>query len=318
MTDLPPDLRSAVEARVTGPARARRDGMQALARTYRAGGRSDEGIDFDAYLAARLPATFAAVSRALDRTMQALPDFAPRSVLDVGAGPGTAAWAAVTALDSVTAVTFIDSNPAFLRLALDLSAASDHPALRGAAGTVADMGAVAANGDLVIAAYALAEVPLTRVGPIARHLWSRTAGVLLLVEPGTPAGADRIRAARAALLEGGARLAAPCPHADACPMTAPEWCHFTVRLQRSRLHRQTKAATLSYEDEPFAFVAVSHGAATPARARIVAPPEITKPGVRLRLCTPDGLRSDMVDRRDPDRFRRARKAGWGDPFDDQR
>ena len=47
-----------------------------------------------AYAAARMPGCYAAVARVLDELRLRLPDFTPRSMLDFGAGPGTAIWAA--------------------------------------------------------------------------------------------------------------------------------------------------------------------------------------------------------------------------------
>lgn len=47
-----------------------------------------------AYAAARMPGCYAAVARVLDELRLRLPDFAPASMLDFGAGPGTAVWAA--------------------------------------------------------------------------------------------------------------------------------------------------------------------------------------------------------------------------------
>ena len=35
----------------------------------------------------------------------------------------------------------------------------------------------------------------------------------------------------------GAAILAPCPHAQACPLVEPDWCHFVQRLPRSRDHR---------------------------------------------------------------------------------
>jgi Mitochondrial small ribosomal subunit Rsm22 len=46
-----------------------------------------------AYLAVRLPATYAALRASFAAIAEARPDFAPKTALDVGAGPGTALWA---------------------------------------------------------------------------------------------------------------------------------------------------------------------------------------------------------------------------------
>lgn len=46
------------------------------------------------YAAARLPGCYAAAWRIFDEIDLRLPDFEPVSMLDFGAGPGTAIWAA--------------------------------------------------------------------------------------------------------------------------------------------------------------------------------------------------------------------------------
>jgi ribosomal protein RSM22 (predicted rRNA methylase) len=51
-------------------------------------------LDALAYAAVRMPATYAAIRASLEAAGEIIPDFAPRSLLDVGADPGTAAWAA--------------------------------------------------------------------------------------------------------------------------------------------------------------------------------------------------------------------------------
>jgi len=64
--------------------------------------------------------------------------------------------------------------------------------------------------------------------------------MLLIVEPGTPAGYKNITEARRVLVESGAHIAAPCTHENTCPMEGNDWCHFTCRISRSRLHRLMK------------------------------------------------------------------------------
>ena len=164
------------------------------------------------------------------------------------------------------------------------------------------------------ASYVLAEIPpAAQIGVIER-LWSACEGVLVLVEPGSPAGFERLRAARTRLVALGAEVLAPCPHDALCPMQAPDWCHFVQRLPRSRDHRLAKGATLAFEDEKFAYLAAARPGllAHPRPSRVLAPPRMGKPGVSLKLCAPDGLEEAFIPRRDKPAFAAARRLGWGD------
>jgi ribosomal protein RSM22 (predicted rRNA methylase) len=134
-----------------------------------------------------------------------------------------------------------------------------------------------------------------------------------LIEPGTPAGFARIRAARAALIAAGAHVAAPCTHDATCPMSGKDWCHFSQRLPRSRDHMLLKDANVPFEDERYCYVVVTRDGVA-SGARILAPPLEEKPGLTFKLCDGSGLRAQFVARRDKDAFRRARKLGWGDLF----
>ena len=146
------------------------------------------------------------------------------------------------------------------------------------------------------------------------QLWSACDGLLALIEPGTPAGYARILAARETLIAAGAVILAPCGHASACPLTPPDWCHFSVRLARSRDHRLAKGAEVPYEDEKFAYLVVarSHIAREPPPARVLARPRVGKPGIELKLCTPEGLEARLVPKRDKPAYAVARRLGWGD------
>lgn len=97
--------------------------------------------------------------------------------------------------------------------------------------------------DLVVAAYMLGELPDDAVRHrVVADLWARTNDVLVLIEPGTPVGNQRVLAARAAVLAtGDCHVIAPCPHDGACPMQGTKgWCHFSQRFERSRLQREIK------------------------------------------------------------------------------
>src|SRR5579864_2898274 len=93
---LPAELRAALDAKLQGLARSAIAGRAALiSKTYRGGDTS--GViasepDALAYALARMPATYAAVTASLNALGELRPDFAPASLLDAGAGPGTASW----------------------------------------------------------------------------------------------------------------------------------------------------------------------------------------------------------------------------------
>src|ERR1700758_5316923 len=66
-----------------------------------------------AYLAVRLPATYAAVRASFAAVVAIRPDFAPATILDVGAGPGTALWAAVDCWPDLKDALLVEASPAF-------------------------------------------------------------------------------------------------------------------------------------------------------------------------------------------------------------
>jgi ribosomal protein RSM22 (predicted rRNA methylase) len=312
---LPAALKSAIAAwlQAHGADRGdRRQAAAALSATYRAGGGTRD-VDPASYLVARLPATFAAVARVLDELRMRRPEFCPASLLDAGCGPGTASWAAAEAWPGLSYVTLLDHAPAMLGLAADL-AKHGPPALvaaRRVTGAVERL-PEGLSTDLTIAAYALAELPLARIAEAVTSLWHASAGVLVLVEPGTPQGFARIHAARTLLLSLGAAPVAPCPHDLACPMTGDDWCHFRVRLPRSRAHMHAKGATVPFEDEPFSYLIMAREGRPTGGARVLAPPRHAKPGIDLKLCRDSRTVLHHVARRDSASYRQAKKLGWGD------
>ncbi|MCA3562465.1 MAG: SAM-dependent methyltransferase [Aestuariivirga sp.] len=308
---LPQALQGAVAAWLGRNAGDRRRASAALSATYRAGG-SSAGIDLGAYLVARLPATFAAVRRVLAELARLRPDLAPASLLDAGSGPGTASWTAAEQWPELAAVTFLDTSGPFLALAAELARHGPAP-LALAAALQCSIGQLPEGlaADLVIAAYALAELPEARAAVIAGGLWRASRKALVLVEPGTPQGFARLRAVRQRLIGEGAIPVAPCTHALACPIAGDDWCHFRVRLPRSRAHMQAKSARVPFEDEPFAYLVLARDGARPQGARIVAPPQHAKPGVTLRLCGEGRLETRLIARRDSAAYKQARKLDWG-------
>ena len=256
-----------------------------------------------AYLAYRAPATYAAAAAVFARVAEQRPDWRPSSLLDVGAGPGVATWAALEAWPSLEDLTLVEVEPEMVAAGRELL-----PEARWVEG---DASVVRGPADLVVASYVLGEL----VDPEVGRLWEQSADTITFIEPGTPAGYRRILAARAAVLDAGGFTIAPCPHDLPCPLPPDDWCHFAVRLPRSKLHRRAKGVELGYEDEKFSYAALSREQVAKAEARIIRQPQVRSGHVNLVTCEPNGIRNRTVSRKEGARYKKARGAAWGDAID---
>ena len=326
--DIPTTLRTALDAELAAiPTRRLQRATATLITRYR-DDRPEAGApllvddaDIAAYAAYRMPATYAAVVAVLEQTAAQWLGEPPRSLLDAGAGPGTAMWAALEIWPELEQVTLLERDTRMIALGRRLATHADADVVRDARWQQTDLLSEweTEQHDLVIATYVLNELPEARQAEVVERLWYATSGALMLVEPGTPAGFARIRQARQQLLAEGAAMLAPCPHERACPLPDHDWCHFGQRVNRSRVQRAAKGGTLSYEDEKYSYVAVARHPAGQIAARVIRRPRILPGRVELELCTPEGLRSTLVTRaKDRRAFRIARGLGWGGalPVDD--
>jgi ribosomal protein RSM22 (predicted rRNA methylase) len=320
--NLPRTLAVTIEQEVSRfESRALVRAAQELSLAYRGGSQPAmklvrSGLHRAAYLVTRAPATYAAARSVFEEARNRIA--APiHSLLDLGSGPGTAAWAAVECFPALDRVTLVEQDTEFIRLGKDLAGQSEHPALRKAEWQQADLRSTPQlpPHDLVVLSYSLGELGAT--APALTAAWRVVRAALVVIEPGTPRGYATILQARSQLIAAGAKIAAPCPHELECPMaTMPgEWCHFAARVERSSLHRRAKSAELGYEDEKFSYIVAAKCDVTRSASRIVRHPVQRKGHIQLELCTPAGLRKQVVTKSDREGFRRARKAGWGDEWE---
>jgi ribosomal protein RSM22 (predicted rRNA methylase) len=262
-----------------------------------------------AYLSARFPATFAAVSKVLFEITRRFPSFDCQSLLDLGSGPGTAIFAALEAFPRIKKITAFEKDKALTTIGSRLSDYSiDWQNI--------DLEKVEAlpPHDLILFSYSVGELSEKGRDRIIQ-LASASAKMVVVIEPGTPAGFERIRKVRADLISLGNEMVAPCPHTLACPMPKDDWCHFAVRLERSSLHRQIKQASLNYEDEKFTYVAVTKQAIPMPESRILRHPQKRSGHINLSLCTKsNGLQERTVSKRTPELYKVAKDLEWGDIF----
>ena len=267
-----------------------------------------------AYVAARLPSTFEATSAALAELRQRAPGLRAESLLELGAGPAPGLWAAGQHFPELSRATHVEMDAGMAEMGRRLLEAGRFDARVESTWLLNDLGRSRELGKhhLVLVGYVLGELSESARDELVAAAWNVTLGALVIVEPGTPAGAARVIRARARLIGEGANVAAPCPHADACPLAPEDWCHFGVRVNRSSVQRRLKGGSLGYEDEKYSYIAVTRGDVGPCAARVLRRPLAEPRRVSLRLCATDGLRRELVTRREGQRYRTARKTRWGD------
>lgn len=317
--ELPAPLRQGVERLLENvPLATLKQAAKTLSDRYRAELRDGrlhmaENLAVQAYLATRLPATYAAVRASLDALGDARPGLQPKSLLDVGAGPGTVLWATSDLWPDLEQAVLFEASAAARKVGETLAAGAIAARTRWLAGDATIDLVDIEPADLVTCAYVLDEIVPASLPKLIGRLWQLTSDTLMVVEPGTPAGWQRILAVRRQLIEVGAHVLAPCPHQAPCPLAPPDWCHFSRRVARSRLHRLAKDGDVPWEDEKFIYVAASRDAPTSRQARVLAPPKSGSGKVLLKLCESNGSAGErLFTKRDGETFKVARRSGWGD------
>lgn len=263
--------------------------------------------DFFAYLLFRLPATFAAVN-AIFQDLKKVLSHEITSLIDIGSGPGTATIAALENFDIKKGLLLekeqrlIDIAKSFVKKEglefskIDFRNIQELP-----------------NYDLAVFSYSIGEVvDWQNVIDVA----FKACKTLVVIEPGTPRGFERIKEIRNFLIEKKAFLLAPCPHNLKCPVKEDNWCHFYTRLCRNKWHKDVKGAELGWEDEKFSYIIASKVPGKPYDHRIVLSPKAHRGHITVDVCSNNGsLQTLTVSKKNKDLYKSIKKKDWGDFID---
>ncbi|HWQ13203.1 MAG TPA: small ribosomal subunit Rsm22 family protein [Roseiflexaceae bacterium] len=329
---LPEDLRAAVERALAAVPNARwTRAAQALSERYRAPRSGAEpplatgAADALGYVALVLPAAYAQLRGAMAATAARIPSWAPETMLDLGSGPGTALWAAAAQWPTLRHMVAWEREPAFIALGRDLAARSESAAVRAAHWERVDLLSVARSTlnvqrrvrfDLVVLGHVLNELPAERRAGVVEAAWRRTAGLLLIVEPGTPAVFPVVRASRAALLAEGARTIAPCAHDAPCPLEG-DWCHFPQRIWRPEFQRRARGAPSPWEESKFSYAALARfGPERPIWGRVIREPTSNKAYAEATISAREGIVRYRALKRHREAYRRTQDLTWGEALEE--
>ncbi len=267
-----------------------------------------------AYFIARMPATFASIYQCLSELPFENP---PQTLLDLGAGPGTATLAAIEKWSSLKESTMVESHKLMFEFNqklfsfLNLSTSINH--------LQADLTKITfrKSFDLVVLGYVLGELQNEEQLKVVENAWNVTSRFLLIVLPGTPFDYDIQMKTRDFLISKGGFVLAPCPHQKECPLKrTKDWCHFSVRLNRTKVHQKIKQATLAYEDEKYSYLLFSKEPVEHLSKRIIKKPIQRAGHVIMDLCTLEGIKREIISRKDKASYKKALKTDWGEIWSD--
>lgn len=265
-----------------------------------------------AYAAARMPATNATVSYALTK----IPDeFSPESILDLGAGTGAASLAALMHFPGIRQLKLVEQDKNALAAAgkllesLGKSVELCHENLKDIT--------ITQPVDLVIFSYVLNELQSEEQQKILEQILAGNHSYILIVMPGTPLCFKQLLVLRDLAISSKYGVEAPCSHQQSCPMAKDPWCHFKVRLPRTRLHRVFKEAALNFEDEKFCYLLLTRNQILPQAPRIVKKPIHRSGHSIFDICAPEKLERVIIGRKDKGFYKKASKLEWGDTLPDE-
>lgn len=268
-------------------------------------------LEVKAYAAARMPATFAAISR----TLTELPDsFLPTSILDLGAGTGAASLAVLHRFPFINSLQLVEQDAHALAAAKQLVQSAWPGRSFGFCQENLNHYSYDKPQDLVVLSYVLNELSLPEQKKILQNVLAMQSSYVLILMPGTPSCFQQLLPLRQLALDLNYSIVAPCPHQQACPMasTPSDWCHFTVRLARSRVHRLSKTADLNFEDEKYCYLLLSKDPVTTAAPRIVKKPIHRSGHSIFDICEAGELKRVVIGRKHKTLYKTATKLSWGD------
>ncbi|KAF0692649.1 Aste57867_16288 [Aphanomyces stellatus] len=299
-----------------------------------------------AYLAFEMDGVYSAVHHALRQMHdQDGAAFQPKSMLDFGAGPGTASWAAKAFYDeTLNEYRLVEPSQSMVDAAHDVMEGFRGLSFRKSLGEMKREIDKGKQYDLIVVSFVLSEITndVERIA-IVSTLWHLLAenGRLVLVDRGNSWGSLQVRSARQFILDSlttnqdqvvesndatpriqGGRVLGPCPHQKECPMQEGEWCHFVQRAPKVVQPRlPTTERWAGYKSMKLSYVTLekkknfdSDEAEEETLARMTRGPLLSTKHVTLDLCLPKGeleRRAVTKGRTVREVYRAARKAHWG-------
>ena len=276
---------------------------------------SDDAL---AYLAMRVPATFAQHMNAFASVAELTPTWKPTTMLDIGSGPATAAWAATEIWPSITTVTAIDTDANLLAFGERIN--NDTQLLPHIQWVKQDIRRHfdESTFDLVVIGNVLNELSPAESEKIIGRAFNACSGALFIIESGTPLGSSIASASAKKLSKAGYLLA---PYVGNTYVASRDyWLHFPQRFirpefsRRIRQHmREAPHMASDWEEAKYAYAAISKfEPEVQPWGRVVGPTKIQKGFLEIPILTAEKIEMIKIRKRDKTVYDYAKELKWGD------
>ncbi len=297
MFDLPKDVLFNLE-RLSKACDVNKNGAKfysKLSESYR--NQDFKELDFSqaiAYALGRMPATYSVIKYVLEKFKNTRESFS--NILDVGAGVGALK---IALKDCEVAYTALEKSETMRKVFRILNGenttiySEDFHKFRNKN-----------RYQVVFASYFINEIENKKA--TLRKIFELAEQYVFILEPGTPNGYKNILEAKNLAANIGWYPFLPCATQN-CNLNSKDWCHFSIRLPRTKYHANLKNATLPYEDEKFCYIIFSKKKTEFFCNNTIIKRPIKKSGhVIFDVCTNNGIQ--RIVRTD----KASKKFNWGD------
>jgi ribosomal protein RSM22 (predicted rRNA methylase) len=273
-----------------------------------------------AYLALRTPATFAQIYSTFTQIQELIPSWQPKTLLDLGAGPGTGSWAANEIWPSITESLSLDRHYDFLTIGKQIESKAElqiemqwqQKDFRESIETDDK------TYDVVLISNVLNELSPAAADKLIGQALNKCSGILVVIEPGTPFGSGIAQNAASKLAKAGTLLA---PYIDnSFVPNDTYYLHFSQRFIRPEFERRVRQhmrdASLmasDWEDTKYAYTVISK---IPSEKKIwgrsVGPLAIQKGFLEVPILTEEKIEKIKVMKRHKEQYAFAKDLRWGD------
>ena len=313
--DIPEDLKNAIDELISkNKTNEIIENAQIISNRYRKNDGKGKRLlteknEIISYAISRMPATYAAVYSAVRQTLENY-EGELQTLFDIGAGTGAATWA-VNELLEITEAKCFERESNMINIGKQLMSNTELNKVKWKQFDVL-RDQIDERADIVITSYMINELPENERETVIEKLWNVTNKLLIIIEPGTPAGFKNVLKVRKKLLNDGGYIVAPCSCEGECQISKDDWCAFYTRVFRSAIHKQSKNGELGYEDEKFSYIAFSKVPIQNMGSRILRHPQIYKGYINVKLCTKDGIQEKKYSKKDGEIYKKVRKLDAGE------